>query len=158
DVKRVARALRGRGLACGVETGARYVLDGKRKHRPTLVEADALGRAKRLDFLLRCLEIASDLGATTLTLASGPRDASVAEPTALAFLHDALAKLQEKASETKVTLALEPEPGHWPATLDQWRRVRERVPVALALDVMHLSVEAPEPAPEGAVRELQGEL
>lgn len=158
EVARVARALRSRGLACGVETGARYLLDPKRKHRPTLVEADALGRARRLDALFRSVEVAAELGAGTLTLASGPRDASVPEETAYAFLQDALERLHEKASEAKVVLALEPEPGHLPATLAGWQRIRARVPVALALDVTHLSVEAPEPSPAEAVRAFADDL
>jgi sugar phosphate isomerase/epimerase len=158
DVKRVARALKARGLAVGVETGARFTLDPKRKHRPTLVEADALGRAKRFDHLLNAIDIAAELGAPVLTLASGPRDPDVPEDKAHAFLQDALARLHEKASEAKVTLALEPEPGHLPATLEGWRRARSHVPVALALDVTHLSVETPEPTPAEAVRAFADEL
>lgn len=152
EVARVARALRSRGLACAVESGARFTLDPRRKHRPTLIEADALGRARRQDLLVRSLEIAADLGARTLTLASGPRDPSVPDETAHAFLQDALERLQPKATELGVALALEPEPGHLPATLESWARVHGRVPVALALDVTHLSVEAPEPSPADAVR------
>jgi sugar phosphate isomerase/epimerase len=151
DVKRVERALRARGLACAVETGARYLLDPRAKHRPTLIEADALGRARRLALLARSVEIAGELGAQVLTFASGPRDPSVPGESAFVFLQDALEKLSEKATEAHVRLALEPEPGHMPATLEQWRRARARVAVGLALDVTHLSVEAPEPSPAEVV-------
>src|SRR5262245_23151058 len=60
-VQRQIDAIRGLldqcGLASAVETGARFLLDPFRKHRPTLV--DRLPRAaKRLDFLKRAVDIA----------------------------------------------------------------------------------------------------
>jgi hypothetical protein len=59
------------GLALAVETGARFVLDPRRKHRPTLLEDEADGRQRRIDFLVRSLELAAELGADTLSLWSG---------------------------------------------------------------------------------------
>ncbi|MBI3723043.1 sugar phosphate isomerase/epimerase, partial [bacterium] len=62
ETRRVARAIRSRDLSCAVETGARFLLDPRRKHRPTLIEADALGRAKRLSALLRSIDVAAEIG------------------------------------------------------------------------------------------------
>src|SRR4029079_5348985 len=59
------------GLAVVIETGARYVLDPRRKQRPTLIEMDAEGRARRLDFLERAAQIAVALGGDTISLWSG---------------------------------------------------------------------------------------
>jgi sugar phosphate isomerase/epimerase len=158
DLRRVRRALETRRLEAAVETGARFVLDPRRKHRPTLIEKDALARARRMDYLARCVEVAAGIGARSLTLASGPRDADVPAETALLFLQESLARLSEKAREASVTLALEPEPGHWPATLEAWRAVHAAVDVGLALDVTHLGVEASEPSPAEAVRALAEHL
>ncbi len=58
-------------LSVVVETGARYVLDARRKHRPTLLEAGAAGRARRLEFLVRCAEIAAELGGSRVSIWSG---------------------------------------------------------------------------------------
>ncbi|MBI3723070.1 sugar phosphate isomerase/epimerase, partial [bacterium] len=74
------------------------------------------------------------------------------------FLEDALGAALERAQAARIALALVPEPGHLPATLESWKRVSARVPVLLALDVTHLSVEAEEPAPAEAVRAFAGDL
>src|SRR3954468_5962077 len=47
----VSEALRAHNLRCVIETGARYLLDPRAKHEPTLVSADANGRERRIDFL-----------------------------------------------------------------------------------------------------------
>ncbi len=49
DVARVAAELERRRLRVSIETGARYILDPRRKHEPTLLSDD--GRERRLDFL-----------------------------------------------------------------------------------------------------------
>jgi len=72
-------------LAVVVETGARYVLDPRRKHKPTLVDADATERARRLDFLVRCAEIAVALGGDTISLWSGIPAADVTNDDAWRF-------------------------------------------------------------------------
>src|SRR5687767_9409336 len=46
------------GLRSVVETGARFLLDPRVKHEPTLVSADLGGRARRVDFLRRVVDIA----------------------------------------------------------------------------------------------------
>ena len=158
ELGRARRALEKRRLDLGIETGARYLLDPKRKHRPTLIEKDALGRARRLDLLLRSIDVAGELGARSLTLASGPRDPEVPEAAALLFLREALERAAERGREKGIALALEPEPGHLPSTLDGWKRAREGLDVGLALDVTHLSVEAPEPLPHEAVRAFREDL
>src|SRR5215212_8191141 len=50
----VRRLLRRLGLRSVVETGARFLLDPRRKHRPTLLDAPP-DRERRLDFLRRAV-------------------------------------------------------------------------------------------------------
>ncbi len=68
DARRWAEDL---GLAIAIETGARFVLDAKRKHYPTLLEEAAEERARRIDFLRRCIDLAADLDAEVVSLWSG---------------------------------------------------------------------------------------
>ena len=56
-----------------IETGARFLLDPWRKHRPTLLEDDPADRARRLDFLRRAVDLAAAVGAGVVSLWSGAR-------------------------------------------------------------------------------------
>src|SRR5688500_10811687 len=63
ELRRVRRRLETLGLTPVVETGARFVLDPRRKHRPNLLDAEPAERRVRTDFLVRCAQIAAEIGA-----------------------------------------------------------------------------------------------
>src|SRR4051812_47800475 len=52
----LARRCRELDLDPVIETGARFLLDPRRKHQPTLISAAAPDRARRLDFLGRAID------------------------------------------------------------------------------------------------------
>lgn len=139
---RITRALLDRlGLAVVIETGARYVLDPRRKHRPTLVDADATGRSRRLEFLERCARIAAELGADTISLWSGVRPAEVSLDEAWRFVADGVSLLRDRIDPLGVAIAFEPEPGMLIGSLADWERLREATSIpdlGLALDVGHV--------------------
>ena len=139
---RVTRALLERlDLAVVIETGARYVLDPRRKHRPTLVDADAADRARRLDFLERCAQIAVALGADTISLWSGIPSAGVSHDDAWRFLAEGVSHLRERIAPLGVRIAFEPEPGHLVGSLGDWERLRDATAIpdlGLTLDVGHV--------------------
>ena len=66
--QRVRAELEARGMSCVVETGARFVLDPRRKHFPTLLSD---GRQKRVDLLCTAVDVAVDLGAPVVSMWSG---------------------------------------------------------------------------------------
>ncbi len=139
---RMTRALLDRlGLAVVIETGARYVLDPRRKHRPTLVDADAADRARRLEFLERCARIAAELGADTISLWSGVRPADVSPDDAWRFVAEGVSRLHERITSSGVRIAFEPEPGMLVGSLADWERLRAATSIpdlGLALDVGHV--------------------
>ena len=67
----VSDALKDAGMRCAIETGARFLLDPEHKHEPTLVSPRREARLRRVDFLIRAIEIAAQLNATCVSLWSG---------------------------------------------------------------------------------------
>lgn len=152
EVRALRRLLEKHRLACVVETGARFLLDPRRKHWPTLISSE--GAAVRRDFLVRAMGIASELGARVVSLWSGAADPGSAPEANLARLAAALESLCEEAEDEGVTLGFEPEPGMFVGDLEGWKALRARVPhprLGLTLDVGHVLCE-PGGDPAAAIR------
>jgi L-ribulose-5-phosphate 3-epimerase len=112
DLARRAAALRGRlaelGLACVVETGARFALDPRRKHFPALLDD---GWERRAAFVARAIDVAAELEAPVVSLWSGARPQELAPDAAWSRLTEAVAGLLDHAARGGVVLGFEPEPG-----------------------------------------------
>ncbi|GIW83622.1 MAG: sugar phosphate isomerase/epimerase family protein [Thermogemmata sp.] len=137
----VARRLSRHRLRCVVETGARFLLDPRRKHQPTLLSGTPEERAIRLDFLKRCVDIAADLGADCVSLWSGAADGPAPEGVLMLRLVDRCERLAEYAVQRNVRLAFEPEPGMFIDTLDRFAAFYEQLrhpALGLTLDIGHL--------------------
>ncbi|WP_030836942.1 sugar phosphate isomerase/epimerase family protein [Streptomyces hygroscopicus] len=150
--RRVARDLERYGLGVAVETGARYVLDARRKHHPTLLEPDPQARAARVDLLLRAVRVAADLGAAAVQCFSGVLPPGEPEETAWRRLADTIGPVADAAAAAGVALAVEPEPGHLLADLAGFHRLRtalgDPAALGLTLDIGHC--QCLEPAPPAA--------
>jgi sugar phosphate isomerase/epimerase len=99
------------GLTSVVETGARYLLNPRLKHDPTLMDPDPRRRAIRADFLCRAIDIAAELDAQCVSLWSGQVTDSVPHEQAIVRLADALQPVLRHAERAGMPLAFEPEPG-----------------------------------------------
>ncbi|MBP2585849.1 sugar phosphate isomerase/epimerase [Streptomyces sp. PvR006] len=148
---RVARRLGELGLGVTVETGARYVLDPRRKHGPSLLDPDPEDRAARVRLLLRAVRIASDLGAHAVHCFSGILPAGTPPDEAWKRLTSSLDPVLEAAEAARVPLAVEPEPGHLLATLDDFHHLRGLLGgpppavLGLTLDIGHCQCLEPLP-------------
>jgi sugar phosphate isomerase/epimerase len=152
EARRVAERLGDLGLGCVVETGARFLLDPRAKHEPTLVTADPAGRARRGEFLRRCVEVAAVLEAEAVSFWAGVPAPGVGRERAWEWLVEGVAALVPVAREHGVDLAFEPEPGMLVEHVEDWRRLAAAVPgLGLALDTGHCVV-AGGLEPEDAVR------
>ncbi|MSP16273.1 MAG: sugar phosphate isomerase/epimerase [Myxococcales bacterium] len=132
-----------------VETGARFLLDPRRKHRPTLLDVDAAARAHRADFIARAIAAAVALGAPVVSLWSGTADDAATTDALDERLATELTPLCRRAADAGVVLALEPEPGMHVESLADWARVHARVAhpaLALTLDVGHAHLTEPDGA------------
>jgi sugar phosphate isomerase/epimerase len=154
--RRVAKRLAELGLGVTVETGARYVLDPRRKHGPSLLDPDPQARARRVDLLLRAVRVASDLGAQAVHCFSGTVPSTADEPgAAWQGLAASLTPVLEAASSAGVCLAIEPEPGHLLESLADFHHLRRLLgdppALGLTLDIGHCQCLEPLP-PADCVR------
>lgn len=153
--RQVARALDRHHLTATVETGARYVLDPRRKHGPSLLDPDPDARAARTRLLVRAVQIAADLGAHAVHCFSGITPEGTDPDTAWKRLADELVPVLEAADGAGIPLAIEPEPGHLLATIADFHRLRRALGspdvLGLTLDIGHCQCLEPEP-PAACVR------
>ncbi|WUV20837.1 sugar phosphate isomerase/epimerase [Streptomyces sp. NBC_01485] len=153
--RRVAHRLDALALDVTVETGARYVLDPRRKHGPSLLDPDPDDRARRVGLLLRAVQIAGDLGAHAVHCFSGTVPPGTDPDTAWQRLADSLTPVLDTAATAGIPLAIEPEPGHLLATLADFHRLRRTLgdpaSLGLTLDLGHCQCLEPLP-PADCVR------
>ncbi|WP_155375008.1 TIM barrel protein [Catellatospora vulcania] len=147
QVARTARLLAERELAVVVETGARYLLDPRRKHAPTFLHDDA---ARRVDFLKRAIDIAAGLNAEAVSFWAGVRPTHVSAEVAWQLLVEGCAEVTAYAAGRGVAAGFEPEPGMLVETLADWDRLREQVgpDLKLTLDIGHCRANEPEDVAE----------
>jgi L-ribulose-5-phosphate 3-epimerase len=148
QVASVRRLLERLALRSVVETGARFLLDPRRKHQPTLLSPRAEERGRRLDFLRRAVYIAAELGSDAVGFWSGT-PADPADPALyMSRLVEGCQELCAVAARHKVRLAFEPEPGMFIDTMEGFRRLSEAVndpAFGLTLDVGHLHCQGEVP-------------
>ena len=131
----VGRRLSALGLAVVIETGARYVLDPRRKHRPTLLDEDS---GPRRHLLRQAVRVGADLGAEAVSFWSGVRPSTLDPALAWSRLVAGCAEVAGFAAGRGVRLAFEPEPGMLVESVADWERLAAEVPgLDLTLDIGH---------------------
>jgi sugar phosphate isomerase/epimerase len=146
------------GLGVVVETGARFLLDPRVKHEPTLVTAAPEGRARRLAYLRLACDLAGVLDAEAVSFWTGVPGPGVDLEQAWRWAIDGMRALVDSHGGRSYALAVEPEPGMLVGNCDDWPRLRDAVPgLTLALDTGHCLVDDVW-TPEQAVREFAAEL
>jgi L-ribulose-5-phosphate 3-epimerase len=156
QLTQIEQALNAQNLRCVIETGARYLLDPRHKHEPTLVSPEATGRARRIDFLTRAIDIAVALNADCVSLWSGVVHDGAGQQEASSRLVEGLAAVLDVAQRRKVYLAFEPEPAMLIDTLDRYDElVRELAAkgidaswLRLTIDIGHLHCQGELPIAE----------
>ncbi|MDO4551421.1 MAG: sugar phosphate isomerase/epimerase family protein [Planctomycetia bacterium] len=129
----LAKITAGYGLKTVVETGARFLLDPREKHTPTLFDKNASRVKLRQEYYYRAVDLAAEMKSTCVSLWSGTVPADYLKPKGTAsadhlkqaetqhqnllreeFLKcfcEALLPVMEYAETRHVKIALEPEPG-----------------------------------------------
>jgi sugar phosphate isomerase/epimerase len=129
------------GLSCVVETGARFLLDPRRKHEPTLVSAEPSARQRRVNFLTHCVDIAVAIDASCVSIWSGTLHDDVPASVVWSRLREGVLRAADYAADHDVSLAFEPEPGMFVERMNQFSQLVEMVAhpaLRLTLDVGHV--------------------
>src|SRR5262245_22815258 len=142
QLHRVRELLRAYGWRAAVETGARFLLDSRRKHQPTLLSPEPELRAYRLEFLQRAVYVASALGAGVVSFWSGTPTGDEPDGVLMERLVESCQILAQEAAQMQdVRLAFEPEPGMFLDSMARYAELFERVnhpSFGLTLDIGHL--------------------
>ncbi|MEM9352825.1 MAG: sugar phosphate isomerase/epimerase family protein [Planctomycetota bacterium] len=140
-LKAMRAQLEEHGMRSVVETGARYLLDPRAKHSPTLLADDPVDRARRMDFLMHAVDAAAALGSDCVSLWSGTPPEGCEREAAEDRLYAGLREVLDYADACGVMLGFEPEPGMLIDTMERFAILHERVHsprLRLTLDVGHL--------------------
>jgi sugar phosphate isomerase/epimerase len=138
DVRKLLKSYR---LAAVVETGARFLLDSRRKHQPTLVSLEPFERQYRREFLERAVYVAAALEVPVVSLWSGTATDDAPPDVLMGRLVEGCQALADTAAARGVRLAFEPEPGMLIDTMDRFAELHRAVShpaFGLTLDVGHL--------------------
>ena len=129
-------------MRCVVETGARHLLDSKRKHHPTLLSDAQDDCNRRIEFLRRAIELAGELKADCVSLWSGAVCSDADETLLWRKLTDGVGEVLDHASRCGVVLGFEPEPGMFIDTVARAEELFERLgrpkSLGLTVDIGHL--------------------
>ena len=158
SVRRLASLLDGLGLKVVMETGARFLLDPRKKHEPTLMTRDPQARRRRIDFYRRVAEIGSDLGAAVVSFWSGTD--RWPGPDSGPWLREGVSRACEVIRKAGLTPGLEPEPGMAVETVGDYSQLCGSMGAEaprLTLDVGHLYANC-EGEPGEIIPRYEGEL
>ena len=139
--EKVRRQLEQLKLRCVIETGARFLLDPRRKHQPTLISNTSTGQSERHRLLVQAIDVASTLGTDIVSFWSGAPDESSPESKSIARLVGWCWELADFAAKMRVRIAFEPEPGMFIDTMLRFQELNDRVKrgnFGLTLDVGHV--------------------
>ena len=151
QMERMQDALDRFGLRSVIETGARYLLNSREKHQPTLMAAEPLARTERLAFLMQAIDVAARLESDCVSLWSGTLRDDVDESDAFDRLASGLQEILPYAADRDVTIGFEPEPGMFIDTMQRFEQLLRHVDAPnfkLTLDVGHLHCQGEEPIAE----------
>lgn len=110
DIKGIRAALEDNGLAISNINAFMHHADGDTYH-PSWIEEDPELRAKRVDYTLRCIDLAEKLGARNISTEPGGPLEGMSLEEGLRLYKEGLMAVGERAGKKGVHILIEPEPG-----------------------------------------------
>lgn len=151
QLRRLQQLLKRLDIRSVIETGARFLLDPRIKHEPTLLSAQP---RPRIDFYKYAIDCAAQLESDCVSLWSGALHEAIPHDQAMDRLVAGLGEVLDYAAGQGVTVGFEPEPG---MLIDSMRAFDEllaqidRPNLRLTLDIGHLQCQG-EPIAESVLR------
>ena len=145
---RLRRRLGQLGMRSVIETGARFLLDPRKKHEPTLMSADPAARRRRIEFYKHAVRCAAELQSDCVSLWSGVLGEPIPRAQAMARLAAGLEEVVDDAAACGVAVGFEPEPGMFIDSIEAYRELLDAVDaenLRLTLDVGHLHCQGEMP-------------
>jgi len=145
---RLRRLLDGFGMRSVIETGARFLLDPKKKHEPTLITANPAGRARRIAFYKHAIDCAAALGSDCVSLWSGVLHDATDDHRAVDRLVEGLSEVLDYGAGQGVAIGLEPEPGMLIDSMARYESLLRHLDtpnLRLTLDIGHLHCQGEVP-------------
>lgn len=156
------KRLRDRGLVVSNINAFTHFVDGDTYH-PTWFEADPDRTQLRIDHTIRCIELAAEFGAPTVSIQpGGPLITSdLLMENALEAFAENLSKCVDTARRCDVVLAIEPEPGLIIERATEYLRFKQtyfsaETYVGMNCDIGHLFCVGENPA--DVIRQLPGDI
>jgi L-ribulose-5-phosphate 3-epimerase len=141
QIVRLKKMLGDFGMRSVIETGARFLLDSRLKHEPTLISADP---RRRIDFYKYAIDCAAELGSDCVSLWSGAVRDGASSDDAMKRLISGLHEVLEYAAGQGVAIAFEPEPGMLIDSTERFDELLKHLDtphLRLTLDIGHLQCQ-----------------
>ena len=141
QIGRLREKLRSKGMRSVLETGARFLLNPRVKHEPTLMSPKPEDREQRVDFYRRSIDVAERLGSDCVSIWSGTLREPIPEGQGFPRLVEGLGRVLEYAMRRGIVIGFEPEPGMFIDSMARFERLLnllENPYFQLTLDVGHL--------------------
>ena len=145
---RLRRVLKASDMRSVIETGARFLLDPRQKHEPTLLTSDPQARRRRIEFYRYAINCAAELGSDCVSLWSGVLRDPLPHDAAIDRLAEGLQELLDYAASRQVVIGFEPEPGMLIDSMRAYEDLLRRIDapnLRLTLDVGHLQCQGEVP-------------
>jgi sugar phosphate isomerase/epimerase len=110
DIEGIRKTIHDNHLAISNINAFMHHADGDTYH-PSWIEDDPALRAKRVDYTMRCIDLAAKLGARTISTEPGGPLQSMTREEGLRLFKEGLAAVAGSAREKGVRILIEPEPG-----------------------------------------------
>lgn len=110
DIEQTRALLAENGLEISNVNAFMHNADGDTYH-PSWIEPDPAERARRIDYTLRCIDLAAALGAKTISTEPGGPLEGISRAQGFAWFREGLRAVEERAREKNITVLIEPEPG-----------------------------------------------